>query len=346
MPYCKALYNHIFFDINAGYKTCCNARPLKTFSIYDYTFEEFYNSDYFNEVRKTMETDWHPNCSMCKHNEDRGVASNRTIHNYIHHKSPQGTIDYIDFRFSNKCNLTCRMCNPNDSSKWGEVLEEEQRFKSIGTEMLEALPLQDVKKLSYLGGEPFLTKEIDYVIDKCLENNIKLHMVCNVTFFPKQKIIEKLKSLPYVHLAMSIDAYNSLNDYIRQGSNIETVKSVYKKWIELKENINLSINTVVQAYNVHCLGEIKNLGIKDKLFVNYLPVTGIPEFSLNALPPEYVDEIKNQSNERFFIGYKFDTKLFEKLKQTTRYHDRLFNTDLKQYNPLLAEYLDKYTVRS
>ena len=348
MPYCKALYNHIFFDINTGFKTCCTALPLKNFSIHENSFEDFYNSDYYNEVRETMKTDWHPNCSMCKTNEDKGMNSNRMFHNYIHHSEPEGTIDYIDFRFSNQCNLACRMCNPGDSSKIGEVLGLEQKEKRIPVEVFEKLPLTNIKKISYLGGEPFLTKEIDYVIDKCLEHDIKLSVTSNITFFPKKRLIEKLKKLSHFHIAMSIDAFNPVNDYIRQGSNIQKIKEVYNKWLEMPKNVRLSINTVVQAYNVHCLHEIKELGIKDKMFVNWLPVKGlgflnqgVAEFGLNALPPEYVNEIKNQHNEIFFKDYKFDPMLFEKLKQTTKYQDQLFNKNINNYIPRLAYYLNK-----
>jgi hypothetical protein len=68
---------------------------------------------------------------------------------------------------------------------------------------------------------------------------------------------------------------------------------------------------------------------------------GTDEFKLNALPPEYVDEIKNQHNEMFFKDYKFDPTLFEKLKQTTKYQDQLFNRNINDYIPRLAYHLNK-----
>lgn len=348
MPHCKALYNHAFFDINVGFKTCCTAKSHKNFNIYDYSFDDFYNSDYVNEVRESMKTGWHPNCSMCKISEENKIASNRMFHNYIHHSELEGVIDYVDIKLSNRCNLACRMCNQGDSNKWGKVLGTDQKEKRIPVEIFEKLPLQEVKKISYLGGEPLLTDEIDYILDKCIEHDIKLHIVSNITFFPKKRLLEKIKKLSYLHVSMSIDSFNSVNDYIRQGSDIKTIKKVYNQWLEMPKNIRLSINTVVQAYNIHCIHEIKQIAIKDKLFVNWLPVEGLgylnqgtKEFRLNALPPEYVDKIKNQHNELFFKDYVFDHKLFEKLKQTTKHQDQLFNTNIGNYIPELAYYLNK-----
>jgi molybdenum cofactor biosynthesis enzyme MoaA len=347
MPHCKALYNHAFFDINAGYKTCCNAKPLKNFSTNDYTFDEFYNSDYVNEVRETMKTGWHPNCSLCKMCEDNGITSNRTLHNYLHHpKTAEGVIDYVNVKFSNKCNLACRMCNTGDSSKWGKILNLSENQKSIPIEIFEQLPLQNVKKIAYIGGETLLTDEMDYILDKCIEYDLTLHITTNATFFPKARLLEKIKKISKLYLVMSIDAFNSVNDYIRQGSDIEVVKKVYDKWHSMpKKNITLSINTVVQAYNIHCIHEIKEIAIRDKMFVDWLPVEGngylnqgTKEFKLNALPPAYIDEIRNEHNQIFLKDYAFDPGLFEKLKKTTKHQDQLFKTDIGDYIPRLAYY--------
>lgn len=348
MPYCKALYNHAFFDINAEFKTCCTAISLENFSINDYTFDEFYNSDYVNEVRETMKTCWHPNCSMCQKHEEKQITSNRLLHNHVHHSKTEGVIDYVDIRFSNKCNLACRMCNMHDSSKWSKILKINQKEKRIPIEAFEKLPLHEVKKISYLGGEPFLTNEFEYLVDLCLENNIKLRISSNITFFPKKSLLEKIKKLSYFHISMSIDAFDSVNDYIRQGSNIKIIKQVYNQWQEMPKNVTSSINTVVQAYNIHCIHKIKEIGVKDRLFVNWLTVDGYgylnkgtEEFGLNALPPEYVEEIKNQHNQTFLKDYVFDPDLFEKLKKTTKHQDQLFNTDIGNYIPRLAYYLNK-----
>jgi len=116
---------------------------------------------------------------------------------------------------------------------------------------------------------------------------------------------------------------------------------VFKKWMQYFEEHKIkgvrSVNTVVQAYNFHDLQNIKNYLDDYKVKWNGLIINDIPEFTIDALPEQYIDRVKNKTNETFLAGYKFNHNLYKKLKKKTIEQDSILNTDIKNYNPLLYQ---------
>ena len=337
MPYCKALYNHVYISLTGELTTCCRAEPTQRFYFKDITINEFRNSNYLNEIRTAMQTGWHPNCEQCKRVEDIGLVSTREKHNTIFSKGNEGDLTFIDMSLNNQCNLSCRMCNDTLSSSWSKITGS---YNSVQFDALDQIDWTKVKRIKYTGGEPFVTKEIKHIIDIAAENNIILHFNTNCTFFP-EKYIDKLLSAKKVYMALSIDGFNKIAEYIRHGTNWKTTNSIIERWLSYKDQITFNINTVVQAYNIHCLSEVHEFANKNNLIINAEPIQNPSYFSLNALPVEYVDAITDDVNQHYFKNYNFDNDAFEKLKLQTQSMDKLLGKSLQSVNPLLASYLDK-----
>jgi len=337
MPYCKALYNHVFISLTGELQTCCRANPTQRFYFKDTTVNEFRNSDYINEVKETMQTGWHPNCEQCKLVEDVGLNSAREKHNNIFSKGKEGDLTFVDMSLNNQCNISCRMCNDTISSSWGKITGYQS---SVQFDALDQIDWTKVKRIKYTGGEPFVTKEIKHIIDIAAENNIILHFNTNCTFFP-EKYIDKLLSLKKVYVALSIDGIGDIAEYVRHGTNWHSANNIIEHWLSYKDQIQFNINTCVQAYNIHQFKKIQEFADKHNTILNAEPIQDPSYFSLNALPVEYVDTVTDDVNQHYFKNYKFDNNAFEKLKLQTKYMDKLLGKSLESVNPLLASYLDK-----
>ena len=343
MPYCKALYNHMFMNVDGDFAPCCVYKQSKKENINykDISWNDYYNSDHINTIRKNMENGWDPGCIRCQQLEEQSLNSYRqAIEHYC--KSDEPGLEFIDISLSNKCNLRCRMCSSKHSSKWAETLNEEVPPLTDFKKFLEQIDTRKVKIVKYIGGEPFITPEIKVIFDwmQDLPNKVKFYFNTNLTLFPK-KHIELLKKFEGLVIGYSIDGVGSVNDYIRQDSNWDVVLKNLALWEEFKKECNIFgyVHTATQAYNFHNLKEIKTqICDRYKLFHNLQPVFWPEEFTINALPPEYVTAYTDDYNKKLLKNYSYDKRLHNKLKTTTQYQDSILKTSIESSIPELAKW--------
>ena len=87
--------------------------------------QDFWHSDTMKTIRHELLNDQRPPmCERCFREEDSGVRSARLAWNekymfdYEQITTPELSVQYIDIRLGNLCNLKCRMCNPYASNQW------------------------------------------------------------------------------------------------------------------------------------------------------------------------------------------------------------------------------------
>ena len=147
---CILAYTAMYVDPDGNVRPCCVAAPFKeklNWDDYD-TIPELYNSKQFKDLRKSMD-DGEPMsvCDVCfKAGNDlkdywndrwKDKLNNPNLHDSDYNVSK---LHYLDTRFSNLCNLKCRMCGPGLSSSWYEdyvAIDGKQGEKVIRT--IEAL---------------------------------------------------------------------------------------------------------------------------------------------------------------------------------------------------------------
>ena len=153
----------------------------------------------------------------------------------------------------NYCNSACIFCSPIYSSKLAN------EFKKLG--LTRELPannwtddedavdrfvelLSQSKKLSYLhflGGETLITPAFKKILIKLKEKG--LHVSTSIGFTTNltvwdDSIIELLKEYKEVNLGMSVECLHPINDYLRWPSNIDKVKEILDKWLQLGKKQN------------------------------------------------------------------------------------------------------------
>lgn len=323
MPECSALKNHICISVDGNFSPCCRyGNHDQKFSINDYTFDEFRNTEFYKNIISNMENGWDDGCLKCKAEEDR--ADKPSMRQRLNKDFSGDNIEFVEISISNQCNITCRMCGPKFSSKWAEIKKVEvpkQDFNSV----IDAIDFTHIKRIKYLGGEPFITPEFKQLIDRIPnKENVDLQVNTNATFFPS-KYINELNKFKNMYVALSIDGIGKVDEYIRQGTEWKTKLEVIKQWIA--SDCTPYIHTVVQAHNIHDIKNIKMFAEEHNLKWSPAVINFPREFKLEALDEEYVNKIKDDDNSVFLNRINGHNKeLNEKLKLVTEQMDELFGT--------------------
>ena len=249
-----------------------------------------------------------------------------------------------------------RMENLKVNTKRIENLRLTNHKKNLKTmrDLLDPHDLSNLKFFKMLGGEPFLSAEIDMMFDYLKERGVdlsKMGFTCNTnaSLFPKASIRELLKELEYVNIMFSLDGIGKSLEYSREGANWQTIKDNIWKWHDFQKTwddgpmpgqLRFAVHCVVNVWSLSALDDLekwsKCMGFK----IHYdFAAESSPEQTVNALPPAYINTLKIPKEIHFDEYYRFDSSSFEKLKSATELWDKVTGKHMKDYLPYLADYV-------
>jgi hypothetical protein len=289
------------------------------------TFVEIMNNEKMKSIRLKMLTGEKPEqCTACWENEDvhdRPSFRQTTLTSYateipllLEKTNPDGSITdpvmyYMDFRFSNLCNLGCKTCGSPLSStlaNW-RADKNELRFlkdknvlsdRGTITSFVYARPdflevdvfphIKDVKGFYFAGGEPLMHTEHYEILKYLNENEMydkSIIYSTNMTTLKWKSIdfLEIWKNFNNIQFICSIDGYQEGLEYIRNKSKNDVVFGNLKKLIEFKmanldKNFSVSICYTHSIYNAYYTREffeyLDSLGLLDHF-------TGLDNIMLN-----------------------------------------------------------------
>ena len=206
---------------------------------------------------------------------------------------------HIDF--GNQCNLACKMCNYNASSTIASVLRQHNKIKlkpkvswteneKSWKNFLKSVDSAKINRIHVMGGEPLLIKKYIEFIDYLLKNNrteISLSFVSNGTLL-NQSLIDKLNNFSSVDIEISIESVDSLNDYIRLGSRVETILSTINAVTSQQSSkLQLVLRTVPQLLSISRYHKLIDFAWKNKLIIEGIPLTRPRYMQIDLLPFEY-----------------------------------------------------------
>jgi sulfatase maturation enzyme AslB (radical SAM superfamily) len=274
--------------------------------------EEFENSAYLDNTRQKLLRNEIPNdCQLCKNDEDRGIPSLRqqSLKDFGNITSP--TLQYLDLRYDNLCNLACRMCHAGYSSTWAkevdkhpELLTYHKPFNRINavSKIIDDFDniTKNLKKLSLTGGEPLLIKDHLVILSKLIEQgrtDIELTITTNLTVLNKQWV-EVVKKFSTVHWTVSIDGVRAVGEYIRWPYNWNNVDTNLDQLFKL--NHSIGINCTLTIYSLLDLSNLVKYFVNKKQQVQspFELWFAVPEFpkslTIAALSEEHKDKIINE----------------------------------------------------
>ena len=163
-------------------------------------------------------------------------------------------LQFLDWRNDNLCNLKCRSCTPQWSSK---IAQEEQvnpvrPFKLFD---LDNIDWANIRSIYFCGGEPFLSEQHVEILEKISRpEQTKLHYNTNcMTLHYRNCYIPKLWSkFASITVNASIDAVGDTIECVRSGSRWNQINAVLQTLTEMhdKQQIFLNITPYMSALNI------------------------------------------------------------------------------------------------
>ena len=249
---------------------CCIYEP-KTQST---NTETYWNSDEMISLRQQLLDGKRPDgCRICWKNEDNGNESLRQSINdgrleLYQDRLKKTKLDVapaqVKYTVGIECNLACRMCLPNFSSKvkkvW-DILGKEYDMELDNILNDADYILKNRKNIHYLdiqGGEPFYHKKAKNLLKKLIETkdneHITLYITTNATRIDPETV-NLLKQFKDAVLSISVDSVGKIQEYIRPGCNWELLSNNIKT---LKENnISLQVVSTISVLTILNLHELE-----------------------------------------------------------------------------------------
>ena len=363
--------------------------------------DSYWNSDYIKDMRKSMlENKPHKFCTECyKIEQTTGAKPRDGYTNYLNDSNVDFNIETgnqsnkpltLDYRPSNLCNLKCMMCGPGSSSEWAKEINRFRNsyYKDLDKmsddtavfmmnkdnsylfdkehnpdEQYNNLPLSNIQRANFLGGEPLLNEEVYNVMKYWLsigkQDDIKIQITTNGTNFTKRwkEMFSKFKN---ISLVISLDGVDNVFEYIRTNANW---KKVIENCEDIKslENIKITLSYCIQMYNAFDLTNILNFlktceliqdkePIIERVHQNFLCTALLPEKDYNKIVSdiEAYKKLYSSSTKRankILDILKFDrTRIISEaerkyFKDYTNKIDEARNTKLIDLNPEFKKYL-------
>lgn len=264
---------------------CCHAEmhPGKIGNCRENTLAEIYNSLQQRKLRLDMLSET-PNaaCTRCYEQEESGFFSGRQSANkhHGHHIDrvaetlEDGTherfeMTYWDIRFSNLCNLSCRSCGHIFSSSWYQDqvalagLEWKKTHKVLNyagrteTDIWEQLVphLDYVDQIYFAGGEPLMMEEHYNILDELeRRNRFDVRLAYNTNFthtkLKERTVFNYWKKFKEISVGASLDAMGPRAEYIRKGTNWDTVERNREEMLEICPDVDFYISSTLSIMNV------------------------------------------------------------------------------------------------
>ena len=374
IKYCSLLWTHLSNEPGGTVRTCCIAQDrLKNhyseeLTMGDYTIDEIQQGPHAQRIRNDILAGNRPmNSDTCWIDEDNGKKSKRQIYNEYYEQwygpnfmkefpwigTPSEVWD-LQLIFDNTCNLKCRSCNANYSSKWVEEAKErhvpywesqtkvpmnDMENSKFWTDMDNWLP--NIKRLEIMGGEPFYMKEFKRFIDKIINENyahkIDLTLSTNGTIADKvflEKMSSNFKSLSF---SVSIDGIGKRFEYLRHPGNWESVFENLQYFYELHNSsspVSIQITHTITALNIMYLPEFHdffqehfpNFKIWNNIahYPKWMTASVLPAFARKTLTqmleehtwtPDYKSEVDALINYMNAPMYENGSSVDEKLRE-------------------------------
>lgn len=292
------------------------------------SLKEVWNSEKMKEVRLNMLNGKKcKQCVRCYEKEDKGHDSLRVRSNRdwlephwdkVAKTNADGSLDdlhivYLDFRFSNVCNLRCRYCGPELSSNWYADAKAStfnispterviQIRKDVDNFMEEFDPmLEHIEQIYWAGGEPIMMDEHWAIMNRLVEmgkTDIRIFYNTNFTSltYKKHNVLDLWKNFDNISVGASLDAEGIRGEYQRKGTVWADVEENIIQLKETSPEVDFYISATVSAYNAWHITDFHRSWV-DKGYIKpadwYMNVLLNNErFRMSVLPQGLKAEIK------------------------------------------------------
>lgn len=239
------------------------------------TLAEIFHGEPMQQLRSDMLSETaNPACGRCYEQEAAGFFSGRRSANK-HHGHHIKKLDanpfemtYWDIRFSNLCNLSCRSCGHIFSSSWysdqavlaGADWKNGNRALNYAgrteTDIWEQLipHLDYVEQIYFAGGEPLMMEEHYNILEELeRRGRFDVRLIYNTNFthvkLKDRYVFDYWKKFDSVAVGASLDAMGVRAEYIRNGTDWDTVERNREHMLEICPNVDFYISPTLSIMN-------------------------------------------------------------------------------------------------
>ena len=220
----------------------------------------------------------------------------------------------LQIDLGNVCNSSCIMCSPIYSSRlsadydrlsgidpsifkiypkkinWSD---DPRLVEKLITEMMD---IPNIKYIHFLGGETLYLKSFYAICDRLIELGVSKDIIIGTTtnctiYNPElENIARNFKKL---HLGLSIEAVDPVNDYIRWPSTVDSVVSNIKKFIALGETTNTytSLRITPNIFSVYHLDKLFDFMLENSITAESCNILRDPShMRIELLPKDLIDQ--------------------------------------------------------
>tara|TARA_X000001382_G_scaffold25338_3_gene15874 strand:+ start:4004 stop:5119 length:1116 start_codon:yes stop_codon:yes gene_type:complete len=365
---CKFLEHGVVLQYEKSVKPCC---VWKTddwhHPIANTDLTKWFDLPQLEQARnKLAQGIWPKNCSKCERQESSGRGDSMRLNG----KSAYG--DYsndeitLEIRPGNTCNFSCQSCWPEASSRVASHHRQAFGIGNVVSERYTDYSILDsvahrIRDIVVLGGEPFYDKSclkfFEWLQEKNLDAGLLVFTNASMIDFD---FVESYQGKLTMHV--SLDAFGRVAEYVRQGTEWDTVKRNYDRLMDTP-NVDVRVNITASVYNYPFISELVEWLAQDwpgivtfgTAFQPYLQESVVPKHLVEKIAQDLERTTKiiwqskipehqqhNASNALQDIANKLLTKEFD-----ATLHDQFVNhcTKLDEVKNLYGEDYDEYFAR-
>jgi len=326
---------HVYWDGTFGYCCVIHTADGHGYNVKSNTAKEWLQSHELKEFKQKLLGDEKLSpCDLCYREEDQGFISKRQNENLKSAIWPSEfdrsfnesytrdkflNIDPSTYKewhldSGNECNLACKMCNPYASSKietmykkWGMPTADTSKtlwmnHPNAKNFVKEICDNEQLKRVHIMGGEPLIQPNFKYILKQVSESrpDISFSFVSNSTKYDSD-IARYLEKFASVDIELSLETVDSVNDYIRQGCQIENVLDVIDKWHQHKsEKFGIVIRPTPSILSVSRYVNLLQWAHDNKHIIRSVLLTDPYYLRISLLPEKYrapiIKELTEWSN--------------------------------------------------
>lgn len=328
--FCYAPWTNIHINTTGDYKTCCAGQTVLG-NLKHESIESVLTTPTLIELKSAILNNIeHKNCSMCIKQEQHTTSSERTWYDDIADRKDifvdtlnSQSIQNLDIRWSNACNLSCTYCGNEASSVWAQLTNDRIEKTDYGHNLSKIMEYIDsqkstIKNLGLLGGEPLLQKENEVLLNH-ISNDVHVNVITNLSMpLEKNKIFNRLVAMDNVTWDISFETVGDRFEYVRRGASWETMlKNIrfLKDAVSGKKGHNIGITGQYSVYNCLNLSEIFETLLDHKLpfmrlneltYPHVLSVFSLPTHLLRISAQEVIKSIKYTNHQQNFFQHQYE----------------------------------------
>jgi len=279
--FCIAPWVHLMIKSNRDILPCCRSSNVLGKS--DKTdLRTAWNQDNVKKMRVDLINNKPTaGCERCYNDERYGRESSRKVFNQKFAKHIKKidltdtdghlhdfSLNYWDSRFDNLCNLSCRSCDPVNSSSWYKpaiafgLIEKEDSQKArnrieiknneIYNQLLEHIDY--VEEIYFAGGEPLIMEKHYVILNELIKRNrrdVKISYSTNFTktSFRGQSVFDLWNEFDSVTVGASLDAEGARAEYLRSGTVWNDIVENRLQMKEKSPNVDFWVTCTVGIIN-------------------------------------------------------------------------------------------------